>query len=105
MFAEALRHELSGTGVSLTTVYPGEIATSLHDHEKDRMPDWYRGGPKAVPADKLARKVLEAVEQDKRSLHYPPVVRVLGVVHGVSPKAGDALLRALRGSTAAPRRD
>ncbi len=105
MFAEALRHELSATGVSLTTVYPGEIATSLHDHEKDRMPDWYRGGPKAVPADKLARKVLEAVEQDKRSLYYPPVVRVLGMLHGVSPKGGDVLLRTLRGPTAAPRKD
>ena len=31
-----------GTGVAVTTVYPGEIATSLHDHELDHMPDWYR---------------------------------------------------------------
>jgi Rrf2 family protein len=43
MFGEALRHELGGTGVSLTMVYPGEIATALHDHEKETMPDWYRG--------------------------------------------------------------
>jgi len=105
MFAEALRHELSGTGVSLTTVYPGEIATSLHDHEKDRMPDWYRGGPKAVPARKLADKVLEAVEKDARALHYPPVVKLLGALHGLSPRGADALLRRLRGSAAAPRRD
>jgi len=77
----------------------------LHDHEKDRMPDWYRGGAKAVPARKLADKIIESVEKDARSLHYPPVVRVLGVVHGISPRAGDALLRALRGPTAAPRRN
>ena len=105
MFAEALRHELSGTGVSLTTVYPGEIATNLHDHEKDRMPDWYRGGPAAAPASEMAAKILAGVEADARSVYHPPIVRLLQVVHNISPKASDALLRTLRGGTAAPRRD
>jgi short-subunit dehydrogenase len=105
LFAEALRHELSGTGVSLTTVYPGEIATSLHDHEHDRMPDWYRGGARAAAPEALAAKVLEAVEADRRSVYFPPIVRLLQTVHNVSPKAGDALLRTLRGGAAAPRRD
>ena len=105
LFAEALRHELSGTGVSLTTVYPGEIATHLHDHEKERMPDWYRGGPDAAPASELAAKVLAAVERDARAVYHPPLVRLLQVLHNVSPKASDALLRQLRGGTAAPRKD
>ena len=105
MFAEALRHELADTGVSLTTVYPGEIATSLHDHEKDRMPAWYRGGPRAAPADELAEKIVAAIEDDDRAVYYPPLVRALGVVHGLNAKAGDALLRRLRGDSAAPRRD
>lgn len=105
MFAEALRHELSGTGVSLTTVFPGEIATSLHDHEKDRMPAWYRGGPGAVPTRVLADKVLSAVEQDARFLHHPPLVRLLGTVNGISPRAADAMLRRMRGPSAAPRTD
>jgi short-subunit dehydrogenase len=105
MFAEALRHELAGTGVSVTLVYPGEVATSLHDHEKDHMPAWYRGGPDAAPPEDLADKILAAVEKDERAVYYPPVVRALGIAHGISPKAGDALLRRLRGDTAAPRRD
>jgi short-subunit dehydrogenase len=104
MFAEALRHELAGTGVSVTLVYPGEIATSLHDHEKDSMPAWYRGGPQAAPPEALAEKIVAAVEADERAVYHPPLVRALGIAHGLSPKAGDALLRRLRGETAAPRR-
>jgi short-subunit dehydrogenase len=104
MFAEALRHELAGTGVSVTLVYPGEIATSLHDHEKDRMPPWYRGGPQAAPPEALAEKIVAAVEADERAVYHPPLVRALGIAHGLSPKAGDALLRRLRGDSAAPRR-
>jgi short-subunit dehydrogenase len=105
MFGEALRHELAGTGVSLTIVYPGEIATSLHDHEKDSMPPWYRGGPDAIAPDKLAARIIAAVEADRRALHYPPLVRLLGTMHNVAPRVSDALLRRLRGETAAPRRD
>jgi short-subunit dehydrogenase len=104
MFGEALRHELDGTGVSLTTIYPGEIATSLHDHEKATMPTWYRGGPKAAPAPALAKKIVAAVQGDARALYYPPIVRLLGVVHGISPRLSDAMLRRMRGRAAAPRR-
>jgi short-subunit dehydrogenase len=104
-FSEALRHELSGTGVSLTTVYPGEIATALHDHEQATMPDWYHGGPDAASPDALATAILAGVEQDARAVYFPPIVRLLGVLHNLSPKTSDALLRRLRGGTAAPRRD
>jgi short-subunit dehydrogenase len=103
-FAEALRHELTGTGVSLTTVHPGEVATSLHDHERGRMPAWSRASTRAVPAHRVADRILRAVERDERHVFFPPVVRLLGAVHGVSPAAADALLRRVRGPSAAPRR-
>lgn len=104
MFGEALRHELSGSGVGLTMVYPGEITTSLHDHEKDRLPDWYR--PKtSVPAADMAAAIIKGVEADSRGVYHPPIVRLLRIVHGISPKLSDRMLRTLRGGTAAPRVD
>jgi short-subunit dehydrogenase len=105
MFGEALRHELSGTGVSVTIVFPGEIATALHDHEKASMPDWYRGGPNAASPGELAGKVIAAVEADQRHVYHPPLVRLLGAAHGLSPQLADRMLRAMRGGTAAPRLD
>ncbi len=105
MFAEALRHDLADTGVSLTTVYPGEIATSLHDHEKETMPPWYRGGPNAASADEMAEQVLATIESDGRALYFPRAVRLLGALHGLSPRLSDLVLHRLRGATAAPRTD
>jgi 3-oxoacyl-[acyl-carrier protein] reductase len=101
-FAEALRHELNGTGVSVTTVYPGEIATSLHDHELDHMPEWYRMDRRA-PAGPLGEQVAQAVEDDQRELFYPPLVRMLRIANGISPRLGDLVLRRILGRSAAPR--
>jgi len=101
-FAEALRHELHGSGVSVTTVYPGEIATSLHDHELDRMPGWYRLDRRA-PAGPLGEQVVQAVEKDQRELFYPPLVRMLRVVNGISPRLADLMLRRILGRSVAPR--
>jgi len=102
-FAEALRHELSGTGVSVSTIFPGEIATDLHAHERERMPDWYRGED-AIPPERVAEAIVEAVDQDRRTAYVPPIVRLLGL-NGLAPRLADRLLAALRGGTAAPRRD
>ena len=102
-FAEALRHELSGTGVSLTTVYPGEVATELHAHQLDRLPDW-RATDEAIDPLDLADDVITAVIADERSVYVPKAVRLLGI-NGVAPGLLDGLLRRARGPAAAPRRD
>lgn len=101
-FAEALRHELDGTGVSVTTVYPGEVKTALHDHERDRMPDWY-GSEGAIPATDVAERIAGAIERDRREVHVPGKVRLLGL-NGLAPGLVDRLLARIRGRSAAPRR-
>ena len=57
------------------------------------------------PATTLAAKILTAVERDRRELYYPPAVRLLGVVNGISPSLADRMLHRLRGPSAAPRLD
>jgi NADP-dependent 3-hydroxy acid dehydrogenase YdfG len=102
-FAEALRHELSGTGVSVTTVYPGEVATEIHAGRRDRLPDW-RSNDEELPPEQLAQQMLDAVESDSRAVYAPGAVRVLGL-NGIAPRLLDRILAALRGGAAAPRRD
>ena len=102
-FAEALRHELAGSGVSVTTVYPGEIETSLHDHEWERMPVWYRRDRRSPPGP-LGEAVVAAVEADRRELFHPPIVRLLRIANGISPRLADVMLRRILSPPAAPRR-
>ena len=102
-FSEALRHELAGTGISVTTVYPGEVATELHAHQPERMPAWRKSEEAIDPGD-LALQILTAVEEDERSVYAPRAVRMLGI-NGLAPGLLDRLLRRARGDAAAPRRD
>ncbi len=102
-FAEALRHELSGTGVSVTTVFPGEVETALHDHQRERLPDWRRDG-NTIPAERVAEDVVAAIEADRREVHSPKAVKLLGL-NGIAPRLLDGLVARVRGRTAAPRRD
>ena len=101
-FAEALRHELAGTGVSVTTVYPGEVATDLHAHERDILPDW-RSNDEELPPEAVATAIVGAVEADRREVSVPKIVRLLGL-NGVSPRLVDEILARIRGNSAAPRR-
>jgi short-subunit dehydrogenase len=102
-FAEALRHELSGTGVSVSTVYPGEIDTDLHAHELDKMPDW-RHGDEAIAPEQVAAAIVRGVEEDRRDVFVPSAVRFLGL-NGLAPRLLDRVLTRMRGPTVAPRRD
>jgi NADP-dependent 3-hydroxy acid dehydrogenase YdfG len=100
-FAEALRHELSGTGVSVTTVFPGEVETSIHD-EATQLPDW-RKSDDEIPAKEVAEAAIAAVEGDRREVHIPGNVRLLAL-NDLAPGLVDRLLAMIRGGSAAPRR-
>jgi 3-oxoacyl-[acyl-carrier protein] reductase len=102
-FAEALRHELSGTGVSVTAVLPGEVESDLHTHQRERLPDWRRD-ENTIPATDVADAIVRGIEEDRRIVYVPGLVRALGL-NGLAPRLTDRLVGALRGPTAAPRRD
>jgi short-subunit dehydrogenase len=101
-FAETLRHELSGTGVSVSTVMPGSVTTDLHSHEPEQMPDWWRRGEKIKP-EAVADAIVEAVVEDRREVHVPASVRLLGL-NDLAPALLDRVLTLVRGGSAAPRR-
>ena len=101
--AEALRHELDGSGVSVTTVFPGEFTSDLHAHERERLPDWRSNDEERDPAE-LARAIADAVVADRRGVYLPREVRLLGL-NGIAPRVVDRILVRLRGRGAAPRSD
>jgi short-subunit dehydrogenase len=100
-FGEALWHELKGTGVGLTMVYPGQIHSSLHDHERERMPSWYKPG-RTVPPEPLADAIVAGVEKESREVFYPRNVRLLRIAHGIRPGLADLVLRRIMDRSAAP---
>jgi short-subunit dehydrogenase len=103
-FAEGLWHDLAGTGVGVTVVYPGEIGTNLHDHQPEKLPTWRKGGHEA-DVDECATAIVDGIEKDRRGVYFPREVRLLQAVHGISPRLADLMLRRLRGHSAAPRKD
>ena len=100
-FGEGLWHDLDGTGVGVTIVYPGEIGTSLHDHQREKLPDWRQG--QEADVDECAAAIDDGVRRDARNVYFPREVRLLRLVHGLSPRLADLALRRLRGRSAAPR--
>lgn len=102
-FGEALRHELAGTGISLTVVYPGEFATTILEHQRDRLPAW-RTNDEERPVTELVAAIVAGIEDDTRAVYAPGIVRILGL-SGILPRLTDRLLVRIRGRTAAPRLD
>ena len=102
-FAEALRLELAAAA------YRSPPSTRA----RSRPPCTTTSGtgcPPGITCDRrsppgpLADQMVTAVEQDRRELFHPPLVRLLRVVNGISPGLADLMLRRILGPAAAPRR-
>ena len=62
--AEGLRHELYGTDIKVTVLYPGYIASEMNEHVRDRT-------PMMVSTEKGVRSMVTAIEKEKAEACVP----------------------------------
>ena len=114
--AEGLAAELSGTGVTVSSVTPWLMRTGGHEHARfsgDAAADhaWFAPGASlplvSVPVGRAARRIVDGVLAGRPCVGASPLVAVARRVHGVAPATtvrGIGLASRLLGGES-PRRD
>lgn len=67
LFTEGLWSELKGTGVNVTVVFPGAVATNITTNSGIQIPEQMKSQQsdyKSLPAEKAARIIIEGIEDD-----------------------------------------
>ena len=100
-YSDALRQELSGTGVRVTVLHPALTATDLIRHAAVAdMPPPFRHMTPLAP-EYVGRATVRAVYRGQRRLVLPRVANMLLLAEAVSPRLGDLVARALTVKTIA----
>lgn len=89
-FSEALRYELGGTGVGVTLVAPGVVATEFFER---RGTPYRRSWPRPLPAERVGEAIAAAVERDRDEVFVPAWLAGVARLRGAAP----GLFRALTG--------
>jgi NADP-dependent 3-hydroxy acid dehydrogenase YdfG len=90
--SEALRVELTGTGIAVTLVYPIRTSeTEFHEVEVQKVP-WRPMGP-VQPAERVARSILRCVRRPRPEIYPYWPVRILAVMSVLAPGLVDRGMR------------
>jgi NADP-dependent 3-hydroxy acid dehydrogenase YdfG len=90
--SEALRVELTGTGIAVTLVYPIRTSdTELHEVEVQKVP-WRPMGP-VQPAARVARSILRCVRRPRPEVYPYWPVRILALMSVLAPGLVDRGMR------------
>lgn len=89
-FAASLRLELDGTGVTVSTISPGAVATGFW---AARGAPYHRKTPRPIPAGAVARVLVAGIEAGAGDQVVPRWLRSGPVIRALSPRAFHALAR------------
>jgi short-subunit dehydrogenase len=87
---EVFRQELRGTGVRVTTVFPGRVDTPLID---DVEVPWISA---KVPPEAVARATVRAIQRNRAEVIVPFQARALYYLNTFCPRLGDWVVRTFR---------
>ena len=98
-FTDALRQELSGSGINVSIIHPALTQTPLLDHvnPEDMPPPFKWMTP--VTVESVARAVLNGVYDNNARIVVPFQPRMLMLADVVSPYLGDLMVRLLPNKT------
>ena len=97
-FADSVREEVAGKGVTVSVVVPGVVDTPFFER---RGSAYDRAWPAPVPAERVARALVRAVSDDRAEVFAPAWVRLPARLKGAVP--GLYRVLALRFGQARPR--
>ncbi len=91
--SDALRVEIAGRKITVTSVYPGTTRTSFRENSRRTKSEKRGWRPKGVAPDEVARKIADAAEKGPRDVYVtlPDRLFVAGVT--LFPGLADRVLR------------
>jgi short-subunit dehydrogenase len=81
-FSESLRYELRGTGIGVTLVAPGVIATEFFER---RGSPYARAWPRPIPAARVAEAIADAIEHGRDEVFVPRWLSGVARLRGAAP--------------------
>jgi short-subunit dehydrogenase len=95
IFTEGLHAELKDTGVKVTVVHPGAIATNITENSglgKPKMESNTSQAGKALPASEAARIIIRAMEKNKYRVTVGKDASLLDILYRLNPKFATNLI-------------
>lgn len=89
-FAESLRFELAGTGVTVGVLVPGVVHTPFFDR---RGRPYLRSRPRPIPPERVADALARLIATGRAENYQPGWLRLPVAVRGLAPGAYRALAR------------
>lgn len=89
---ETLAAEYRPQGVRFTVIYPGIVRTPYFEMPT-MAPLWERVRQRAVPSEKVARAIVDAIGRDRLYIYIPRHYRAIDLIAAIAPRFAHRLVR------------